>query len=67
MNVQIELVCSKHNRALTPIAQTKQPFGKQWSIYNLTVDCESGGIDCADTWNVVVNSRVIGTVLDNLT
>jgi hypothetical protein len=53
---QVEIVCTYHNRALTPTTKApKQPFGKQWAIYNIEAECEAGEQACADFWKVVVN------------
>lgn len=55
---QVEVFCPTHNRALTPVKAPKQPFGKQWAIYNLTdLECEAGKLTCEDNWQAKVNGQ----------
>jgi hypothetical protein len=61
--IQVEIVCREHNRALTPSKAPTSPFGRGWAIYNITAECEVGKEDCITSWYVMVNNRVIGSVI----
>jgi hypothetical protein len=61
--IQLDLHCNAHNRALTPtysngkLSAPKQPFGKQWTVYNIEAECEVGKQACATHWAVTLNGK----------
>lgn len=57
--IQLDLHCNEHNRALTPTngKSPKQPFGRQWTVYNIEAECEVGKQTCADRWAVTLNGK----------
>jgi hypothetical protein len=54
---QLDIHCPTHNRALTPTKAPRQPFGKQWAIYNIEAECEAGKQSCSADWTIQVKTN----------
>lgn len=55
--IQLDLHCTEHNKALTPVSAPKTPYGRQWTVYNIEAECETGKQACADNWKVTLNGK----------